>query len=108
MSTDELQIQAFERVLRTKLEPELARVDALVRTARRDSDAWHALELELQLIAAHPNNVLRIDVGSAVYVPVVASNDQVLLDVGLGWLVQFESAQDALPTVVRLAQQADE
>lgn len=110
MSSDEIKIQEFERLLRTKLEPELSRVESLVRTTRRESDAWHALELELQQLASHSNTLLRIDVGSGVYVPVVvASNDrEVLVDVGLGWLIQFESPQDALPTVNRLAKQADE
>jgi prefoldin subunit 5 len=103
-------IAEFDRLLRTKLEPELARVESHLRHAQRECDAWHALQAEFAQCAAHPDRNVHVDVGSGVYVPVrVHSGDdaQVLLDVGLGWLVQFHSPAEALPTVQRLATDAE-
>lgn len=107
----EAKIVEFERLLRTKLEPELVRVDAQMRLAQRECDAWHALHVELAQCAAQcADRPVHVDVGSGVYVPVrvhAGDDAQVLVDVGLGWLVHFDSPADALPTVRRLANDAD-
>ncbi len=90
----------FERLLRTKLEPELARVAARLAAADSERMAWLALEHELAAQCTGRTD-LHTDVGCGIYVRVRVDADAspLLVDFGLGWFVEFDSPRAALPVV---------
>lgn len=90
----------FERLLRTKLEPELARVAARLGAADAERHAWQSLELELTTQCSGRTDV-RSDLGCGIYVHVRVDADAspLLVDFGLGWFVEFDSPRAALPVV---------
>jgi hypothetical protein len=100
-------VAEFDVLLR-KLERELAAVNARRLQAESESTAWRSLQLEVQAQCSGLTQ-LRVDVGCGVYaqVRVHADTSPLLLDYGLGWLVEFESPRAALPVIEQLVRDAD-